>query len=101
VLHLETQGIAAHVTNDLVVGMAPHLGSGMAGVRVVVSERDASEAYDHLEKLRIEVRKEQARRDREDPNQAPAKRTSGTSLLLGVGSLLLALLGWVIITTLR
>ena len=33
VLHLETQGIAAHVTGDLVVGMAPHLGSGMAGER--------------------------------------------------------------------
>lgn len=101
VLHLEAQGIAAHVTNDLVVGMAPHLGSGMAGVRVMVRERDAAEAYEHLENLRLEVRKEQARRKRGSAQEAPDDRPRALGLALGVGSLLLALLGWVIANTLR
>jgi len=102
VLHLETQGIAAHVTNDLVVGMAPHLGVGMAGVRVMVAERDAADAHEHLENLRIEVQKEQrARREHEHEPTDAAGRTSPTGLLLGIGVLLLSLVGWIVVNTVR
>lgn len=101
VLHLERQGIAAHVTNDLVVGMAPHLGSGMAGVRVMVRERDAIEAHEHLEQLRIEVRKEQALRKLEPDEAGSTKPTSGRHFFFGVSALFLALLAWVILNTLR
>jgi hypothetical protein len=102
VLHLETQGIAAHVTNDLVVGMAPHLGVGMAGVRVMVSERHAADAYEHLETLRLEVQKEQrARREHEDEKSRARVRTGPVGLLWGVGVLLLSLVAWSVVDTVR
>ena len=89
VLHLETKGIEAHITNDMVVGMAPHLGSGMAGVRVMVRHRDAAEAHAHLEKLRVEVRRERDRRQAHDLAPAvPGRRASRSllwMLLLGAG----------------
>lgn len=68
VLHLETLGIPARTLNELVVGMAPHLGGGSGGVQVLVQERDAAEAHAALEKLRREVLLERSKRTRErDP----------------------------------
>ncbi len=63
VLHLETLGISARLLNDLVVGMAPHLGGGLGGIQVVVRETDAEEAHSALETLRLELREERGRRE--------------------------------------
>ncbi|HEU5075303.1 MAG TPA: hypothetical protein VFU02_14030 [Polyangiaceae bacterium] len=62
ILHLETLGIPARTVNELLVGMAPHLGGGSAGIRVLVREDLAAEAHAALEALRLELRHERQRR---------------------------------------
>ena len=65
VLHLDTLGISARLTNELVVGMAPHLGGAMGGIQVIVNGADQHEAHAALEKLRREIAAERAARRRE------------------------------------
>src|SRR6186997_2537310 len=43
ILHLETIGIPARTLNELVVGMAPHLGGGGGGIQVLVCQELAEE----------------------------------------------------------
>lgn len=64
ILHLDTLGISARMLNDLVVGMAPHLGAGSGGIRVLVRQPDAAEAHAALEKLRRELAAERGVRAR-------------------------------------
>lgn len=62
ILHLETLGIPARTLNELVVGMAPHLGGGFGGIRVLVREEMAAEAHAALEALRLELKREREKR---------------------------------------
>lgn len=87
ILHLETLGIPARTLNELVVGMAPHLGGGFAGIRVLVQEEMAAEAHAALEVLRLELRRERKKRVRAKATTSRAT-WSRTGLLVAGGALL-------------
>jgi len=75
ILHLETLGIPARTLNELVVGMAPHLGGGFAGIRVLVLQDMAAEAHAALEALRLELRRERKKRVRAESAEKRALAT--------------------------
>lgn len=93
ILHLETLGIPARTVNELVVGMAPHLGGGFAGIRVLVREDLAAEAHAALEALRLELRRERQQRARTSAKGTEAKGSTPWPrlALLVIGGALLSL----------
>jgi len=95
ILHLETLGIPARTLNELVVGMAPHLGGGLGGIRVLVREDLAAEAHAALEALRLELRHERRKRTvtRTKPEDQP-RWTRARICVIG-GALLT--LGWYLV----
>jgi hypothetical protein len=92
ILHLETKGIVARTSNELVVGMAPHLGGGFGGIQVLVRQDLAEEAHQILETLRLELRRERQQRVKADTEAQPETRRTGLAVF-AVGSAL-AMLGW-------
>jgi len=92
ILHLETLGIPARTLNDLVVGMAPHLGGGLGGIRVLVREDMAAEAHAALEALRLELRRERRKRSVSRTKTTGEPRWTPARLCLIGGAL--AMLGW-------
>jgi len=95
VLHLDSIGISARLRNDLVVGMAPHLGAGMGGVQVLVEESQATEAHMALETLRQELASERhAKRHDTADAHGPATGATWQRALLLAGLLLAGAALW-------
>lgn len=88
ILHLETLGIPARTVNELVVGMAPHLGGGFAGIRVLVRQDMAPDAHAALEALRLELRHERRKRVRTETKAKGTARWPRAALLVVGGALL-------------
>jgi hypothetical protein len=93
VLHLDTLGISARTLNEMVVGMAPHLGGGLGGIRVSVRAEDAPEAHFALEKLRRELAEERGERRAkaaaaQNRPQRSKSRTFAAFLFIGVALML-------------
>ena len=95
ILHLETLGIPARTLNELVVGMAPHLGGGFAGIRILVREDLAADAHAALEALRLELRRERQKRVRTEATTKARLPWSRKGLLVVGGALLT--LGWYLV----
>jgi hypothetical protein len=89
VLHLDTLGISARIQNDLVVGMAPHLGGAMGGVQVLVRQDDAEDAHEALEALRRELQDERAARRQQAAAEGTSAHIRSRSPLVLVALLLL------------
>ena len=89
VLHLGSLGIPAKLRNDLVVGMAPHLGAGMGGVQVLVDESEAAEAHAALEKLRRELATERGAKSQSPARRIGAGRRASARRSLYIAGLLL------------
>lgn len=94
ILHLETLGIPARTLNELVVGMAPHLGGGFAGIRVLVPQELARDAHAALEALRLELKRERRKRGRAATETKGTPEWSRIGALLVVGALVL---GWYLV----
>ncbi len=93
--HLDTLGIPARTLNELVVGMAPHLGGGFAGIRVLVREELAADAHAALEALRLELRRERQKRVRAETKTLARPQWSNVGRLVVAGALLM--LGWYLV----
>ena len=91
-LHLETKGIPARTLNELVVGMAPHLGGGHGGIQVLVCEELAEEAHQALEALRLELKRERQQRFKTGTDSQAETRRPRLALF-AVGGVV-AMLGW-------
>ena len=92
ILHLETIGIPARTLNELVVGMAPHLGGGGGGIQVLVCQELAEEAHQALEALRLELKRERQRRVEAGRDSQAETRRPRLALFVVGGAL--AMLGW-------
>jgi hypothetical protein len=90
VLHLDSLGIAARLRNDLLVGMAPHLGAGMGGVQVLVKQPEAIEAHAALEALRQDLASERSAKSQSPPGAMGAGRDNARRQSLYFTGLLLA-----------
>lgn len=95
ILHLETLGIPARTLNELVVGMAPHLGGGLGGIRVLVREDLAAEAHAALETLRLELRHERRKRTATKTKTEDKPRWTRARICVIGGALLM--LGWYLV----
>ena len=92
ILHLETMGIPARTLNELLVGMAPHLGGGHGGIQVLVCQELAEEAHEALEALRLELKRERQQRvEAATDSQAETRRPRLALFVVGGA---LAMLGW-------
>jgi len=91
-LHLEAKGIPARTANEFLVGMAPHLGFGHAGIQVLVCQELAKEAHQALEALRLELKRERLLRAKlQTDSQAETRRPWLARFAVGG---VLAMLGW-------
>lgn len=90
VLHLDSLGISARLRNELLVGMAPHLGAGMGGVQVLVKESEAAEAHTALETLRQELASERNAKNRAPLSAMKVGRAASPRRSLYFAGLLLA-----------
>ena len=97
ILHLETLGIPARTLNELVVGMAPHLGGGFGGIQVLVRQDMAAEAHAALESLRLKLKRERERRKRAHAEAKPKRQRSWSRLTLVVLAGALLTLAWYLV----